>query len=83
MSTHAKLKRNLATVKEVLAANPYLTHGWLRHQLFNRHENGLDRCVFPIGRKLLIDVDLFQEWMEQGCGKAEPPRRDYRYSVRR
>ena len=61
MSTNAKMKRNLTTVKEILEANPFLTHGWLRHQLFYRETNGLDRCVLQIGRKLLIDVASEQQ----------------------
>ena len=68
MITNARLKRNLATVKELLDANPCLTNGWLRHKLFHRQTNGLEQCVLQIGRKLLIDVDRFEEWMESGCG---------------
>ena len=61
MSTNAKMKRNLATVKEILEANPFLTHGWLRHHLFYRETNGLEHCVLSIGRKLLIDVNSEQQ----------------------
>jgi len=68
MSPNAKLKRKLATVKELLDANPYMTNGWLRQQWFHRETNGLDACVLQMGRKLLIDVDEFEQWMENGCG---------------
>jgi len=74
MSPNAKLKRKLATVKELLDANPYMTNGWLRQQLFHRETNGLDACVLQMGRKLLIDVDEFEQWMENGCGHDQNGR---------
>ncbi len=63
MNFDAKLSRRLVTVKDILAANPCLTHGWLREQLFFRDRNGLDECVVQIGRKLLIDMDAFEQWL--------------------
>lgn len=63
MNKDAKLSRRLVTVKDILAANPCLTHGWLREQLFFRTQNGLDRCVVKLGRKLLIDLDAFEAWL--------------------
>lgn len=63
MNPDAKLSRRLVTVRELLAANPCLTHGWLREQLFFRRDNGLDHCVVQLGRKLLIDLDAFEQWL--------------------
>ncbi len=63
MNTDAKLSRRLVTVKDILAANPCLTHGWLREQLFFRDRNGLAACVVQLGRKLLIDIDAFEQWL--------------------
>ncbi len=63
MNTDAKLSRRLVTVKDILTANPCLTNGWLREQLFFRDRNGLANCVVQIGRKLLIDIDAFERWL--------------------
>ena len=63
MNPDAKLSRRLVTVKDILDANPCLTHGWLREQLFFRQQNGLAECVVQLGRKLLIDLDAFEQWL--------------------
>ena len=35
----------------------------LRYLLRKRHENGLDECVFKVGRRLLIDEAKFIAWV--------------------
>jgi hypothetical protein len=39
------------------------TIGSLRWQLFNRKQNGLDRAVVRIGRRLLLDEVEFVAWL--------------------
>ena len=39
------------------------TEGALRWQLFNREQNGLDRAVVRVGRRLLIDEAEFVAWL--------------------
>ena len=39
------------------------TEGSLRWLLFNREENGFNRCVVRVGRKLLIDEVEFVAWL--------------------
>ena len=39
------------------------TQGSLRWQLFNREQNGLDRAVVRVGRRLLIDEAEFIAWL--------------------
>lgn len=63
MNSDAKISRRFVTVKDILEANPFLTHGWLREQLFFRDRNGLAACVVQLGRKLLIDIDAFEQWL--------------------
>lgn len=41
-----------------------LSIGQIRHLLLYRHRNGLDRCIRKIGKRLLLRLDLFQEWIE-------------------
>jgi hypothetical protein len=33
---------------------------WL---IFNAEENGLERAIVRVGRRVLIDVDAFNEWL--------------------
>lgn len=54
----------LLDVHQVLEAYPALNRGGLRHLMFNRQSNGLDRAVVRLGRKLCIDADEFDRWLE-------------------
>jgi hypothetical protein len=44
--------------------NPAFPHGSLRWLLFNRQQNGLDRAVVRIGRRIYIDEDKFFQWLD-------------------
>ena len=50
-------------------------HGWppiggLRHLVFNSKENGFDKVIRRVGRKVLIDEARFFEWVEEQNNKA-------------
>ena len=76
--------RRFSTVEEV-AANPRypFSASALRHMIFlsaSRQnsagdtipDNGLGRAIIRVGRKVLIDLDEFDEWLDQHrCSKAE------------
>jgi len=62
-------KRHLLTVKQFCQENPAFTEGGLRWLLFNRQDNGLDRAVLKVGRRVLIDVDEFYLWLDQQNGR--------------
>lgn len=40
------------------------TIGQLRNLLLYRHRNGLDTAVRKIGRRLVLRMDLFNQWIE-------------------
>lgn len=74
----ARTKRNLATVKQMLAQPKYswATNSFVRHVIFNAEDrvgsggalvpgNGLAPAIFRIGRKVLIDLDVFDQWIER------------------
>ncbi|MCP4474164.1 MAG: DNA-binding protein [Gammaproteobacteria bacterium] len=61
--------KRLATVKQVADAYPAFTQSSLRWLIFNEHSNGFDQCIRRIGRKILIDLDYFEKWIEQGGNK--------------
>lgn len=51
------------TVRQAAAKYPYLTESSLRWYLFNRTNNGLASAVTKLGKKILIDSDKFEEWV--------------------
>ena len=52
------------TVRQTARAYPALTESALRWLRFNGDLNGFNRCVLAVGRKLLIDADAFEQWLE-------------------
>ncbi len=54
----------LLTVKQFCQQNPAFTNGGLRWMLFHREENGLERAVVKVGRRVLINVDEFFRWID-------------------
>jgi hypothetical protein len=60
------IKRNLQTVAAVAAASVF-SEGQLRWWIFLAASNGLDAAsaVVRIGRRVYIDVDRFNDWIEQ------------------
>lgn len=45
--------------------HPWPTVSSLRHFVFNEHENGFDRVLRRVGRRVLIDEQAFFEWVEK------------------
>jgi hypothetical protein len=62
--------RELLSVPDVCARYPALRLGGLRWQLFRRRENGLDRAVVRVGRRLLIDAAAFERWLDDQRERA-------------
>jgi len=56
--------RRLVNVAQFCEQNPAFSHGSIRWLLFNRQENGLQSAVVRVGRRVLIDVDRFFEWLD-------------------
>lgn len=54
----------LLTVKQVTEAFPAFSEGSLRWWLFHRKTNGLAKAVRKIGKKILLDEELFLRWVE-------------------
>ncbi len=60
--------KRLATVKLAAQLYPAFTESSLRWLIFNEHENGFDNCIRRIGRKILINLDAFETFIEQQGG---------------
>jgi len=58
-----KLDR-LLTVKQLAAMSPAFTEAALRWRIFGAKENGLERALVKVGRRVLIDQAEFENWLE-------------------
>lgn len=56
--------RRLVTVDQFCADNPAFSKGSMRWLLFQRDSNGLHRAIVKVGRRVLIDVDKFFQWID-------------------
>lgn len=56
--------KRLYTVKQTAEAYPAFSEGGLRHLVFNAQTNGFAACIRRIGRRVLIDADAFEAWID-------------------
>jgi len=57
-------QRRFLTVRQAAQTYPAMTEGALRWLRFNGSKNGFDSCVLNVGRRVLIDADLFEKWLD-------------------
>lgn len=57
------MKRNLKSPTQLAAEGP-LSLDQIRWLIFNAKHNGLDSCIARIGRRVYIDVDGFDAWLQ-------------------
>jgi hypothetical protein len=60
MSEH----KRLATVNQLVIFYPSFTQSAIRWLIFNENSNGFSACIRRIGRKILIDLDSFEKWID-------------------
>ena len=68
MATHLSSdtpKTRLVTCKAFLQDRDWPTPSSLRYYIFFNKYNFADRCVKRIGRKVLIDVEAFENWLQE------------------
>ena len=60
------IKRNLQTITSLAAEGPF-SEGQLRWWVFMSASNGLDaaNALVRLGRRVYIDLDRFEDWIEQ------------------
>lgn len=56
--------KRVLTFKQIAQSYPAFSEGSLRWLRFNGDMNGFNRCVLAVGRKLLIDAEAFERWLE-------------------
>ena len=61
---------SLRTVREVADLNPAFSEAAIRWLIFNKGTNGFDEVCVKVGRRILIDMERLDAWIEsQRCGK--------------
>ena len=54
----------LMTLQQTVEQNPAFKLEQLRWQLHCRNKSGLSKAVVKIGRRVYLDSDRFNEWLE-------------------
>jgi hypothetical protein len=58
--------------KQIVTSGKYpLSMGQVRHLLLFRHRNGLQKAVRKIGKRLMLRVDLFDQWIEKQASQRQ------------
>lgn len=61
--------------QQIVKSGKYpFTMGQMRHLLLYRHRNGLKSAVRKIGKRLVLRMDLFDQWIESQASKPQSPR---------
>lgn len=66
------MKRTLRTVKAFASESPF-TEAQIRWWIFNAESNGLAPALVRIGRRIYIDVDQFDAWIDRQNPKPPAP----------
>ena len=61
--------QKLRTVRQIAETSPAFSEASLRWYLFNSKQNGLEAAVVRVGRRLYLDLDGFNRWLEEQRGK--------------
>ena len=59
------------TVKQLPSYYSAFTENSIRWLIFNEKTNGFCRCIRRIGRKVLIDVIEFEQWISEQQGDTK------------
>lgn len=59
---------NYLTIKMMAEKYPAFSESSLRYHVFHEKTNGLYKAIKRVGRKILINENLFFEWVESHDG---------------
>ncbi len=66
---HEQQPKRLASPKKIPEIYPgVFSESSIRWLIFNEKQNGLSCCLRRIGRKILIDLDQFESWIDSQGG---------------
>lgn len=57
--------KRLATVRQMPDLYPSFTENAIRWLIFKGPINGFRRCVRKVGRRVFLDLDSFEEWIDE------------------
>lgn len=60
----------LIPIKDWPDLHPWPPVGGLRHLVFHAKENGFDKVIRRVGRRVLIDEQAFFEWVDSQNSKG-------------
>jgi hypothetical protein len=55
----------LLTIKSFLAKYPVFSEAWLRKMIFNRKNNGFDKVIIQVNRRIIINEEAFFVWLDE------------------
>ena len=59
------VNRRLLTIRDWVRLHNWPPEGGLRHLVFNAKQNGFDKVIRRIGRRVLINEQAFFRWVEE------------------
>jgi hypothetical protein len=67
------MSKRVSSVKNFPSIYPdaEFTEAGIRWLIFNKEKNGFHKCVIKVGKKVLIDLDRFEKWLDDGGDKNE------------
>ncbi len=66
---------SLRTVAQLADELPAFDQPALRRLIFHAETNGLSAAIVRLGRRVYIDIDDFNQWLDDRRGAAAPQRR--------
>ena len=63
-----EIKNQFATVRELSKLFPSFSEPSLRFLIFNAQQNGFQKCIRKIGRKIIINISEFENWVNSQQG---------------
>lgn len=60
----SEVKNSFASVKELSKLFPSFSEPSIRYLIFNAKQNGLQPCIRKIGKKILINLNDFNHWID-------------------
>jgi len=62
----ANMAKRLVPVKKIPELYPgAFSEAAIRWLIFNEKQNGISKCLRRLGRKVLIDLDAFELWIDE------------------
>lgn len=60
------MNKRFATVKQIPELYPGIfSESSIRWLIFNERQNGFSICIRRVGKKILINLDLLDEWIDE------------------